>query len=245
MEKVIIKKDSIFHKIPVELDTKQVHILEAIRYSVNMIGLAYSDLTKILLEIGGKEEPSTTEFYSVFKETWSIIDGVTRLENLLSLIAIEGEIEKLEDPSVSIELDIFSKAREFRNTFQHLDERITEVIVPHNRTVWGVLHWLHALDEKNFHSYTLIPGHVRSKYSIDKPNNLGELFEPPIDKIILESVNRSKTQPIININISDLHRDVKSIANKMEKQLESQLSGVESNGHHGQDMFLKMILKGK
>ncbi len=244
MSKLIIEKDSIFLKIQVALDKRDVSILEGIRYSINMISLSYSNLENVLQNISSKDKPDSIEFYSSFKEVWSIIDGVTRLENLIQLI-----IKYPSDASLTeidpVNIDFLREAKAFRNTLQHLDERIDETILKNNLTVWGVLHWMHSEDGEVYHSCTLFPGHVRKGYSADIPMHFGEEFTPPVDKIILESVKVSGANPIIRINISSLIYKIKALTLNFEKQLEYQLKSLESSGTYGQDLFIKMKLEVK
>src|SRR5882724_696977 len=82
---MIIGEDSFFRKIPSVLDRRQALFIEAIRYSVDMVELAYHRLRKTLPLMTKKmadvdnETPSNE---ALMLDAWAIVDAHHRLRGL-------------------------------------------------------------------------------------------------------------------------------------------------------------------
>src|SRR5882724_9516649 len=130
---MIIGEDSFFRKIPSVLDRRQALFIEAIRYSVDMVELAYHRLRKTLplmtkkMEDVDNETPSNV---SVMLDAWAIVDSLHRLRGLAE--KLPGFKGKYKNVKFRLFMDSSAKITELRNTVQHLDTTIGQVVADQN-----------------------------------------------------------------------------------------------------------------
>ena len=233
----MISKDSIFYKIPSNLDQRQIFLLEGIRYCFNSISISHSVLIEKLDQISDKRIDDFS-FPLVFKEAWSQIDTTNRLVNLLKAIYHQDK-----DFPNHPDLLFLSQTRQFRNSFQHLDERIDEILLKLNAPVWGNISWLKIIDENNVLSCILSAGHPRKDFNSRVINPVGLEVIPPIDKITVEAIQNNSNDPVIRIELSELFRRTTTIISKLEKTLEEKLIPYISNGTLPQDILIALIIE--
>lgn len=238
----MMREIPILNNIPIELNRKDVFILEGIRYAYSIIQLSYeklyTELYKASKTIGDEINLSSLSYYEIFKEAWSVIDFSWKLRNLIMQIDHPNEVEEKKDSAVNendiLNIDFFTKIRDFRNTFQHLDERISEIIVQQNASVWGNISWLYVINKNKLQTCVLFPGHPRSSTKIINPGGL--LIQSQISHVTLASLTRKGEE--ISINISELMDDIEDLINNMEKVIEIQLTPLDNSKKFGQDMIL-------
>jgi hypothetical protein len=234
---IMISKDSIFYKIPSNLDQKQIFLIEGIRYCYNSICISYSTLIEKLDQISDRQIDDFS-FPIVFKEAWSQIDTTNRLLGFLKAIYHQdSNFTKHED------YIFLSQTRPFRNTFQHLDERIDGILLKLNAPVWGNISWLKIIDEKNLLSCLLCAGHPRKDFNSRGINPMGLVVRPPIDKITIEAVQSNINEPVIRIELSELFNRTKTIISKLEMSLEKKILPHISNGILPQDILIALIIE--
>ena len=181
-------------------------------------------------------------YYSIFKECWSIIDFGWKLRNLILQIEHEKTDENTKiNKDLLLDISFLDSLKDYRNTFQHLDERIDEAIVVENSAVWGCLSWLYILSNTKLNSCLLFPGHPRSSSSIINPAGL--MLESPICHVTLESINRKKEK--IKINLSDLAKNISILVNQLESLLKSQFEELDNTNKYAQDMIMKIEIEFK
>jgi len=234
-----MRETPILNSIPSGLIRKDVFILEGIRYAFNIIQISYQDLFDDLTSISKanhkKENIKSQSFYRVFKNAWSIIDFSWKLRNLILQInhPEENEVEINEQSEKNLNIEFFNKIRDFRNTFQHLDERISEVIVEENDSVWGNISWIYVINKQKIHSCLLYPGHPRTSSKIINPGGLKINF--PICHITLTSINRKKEK--LELNISKFMDEIDEFMHEFESILEVQLNQMDNSTKLVQDMI--------
>jgi len=130
---LIIPKDSFFKDPPSFINPELVLVLNAIRYSVEICEISYIRLVKLLSDL--TESPNVEEyaFPEIYLDAWSIVNNGVIFRNIL-----------LEHFEIDGKDDLFfqlNNAKELRNTYQHLDKRITEILVKKELPIFGSLSW--------------------------------------------------------------------------------------------------------
>ena len=234
----MISKDSILNSIPLEMRRKDIFILEGIRYASNILDITFKNLEQTLLKTSNSEESHKTDFYTIFKEAWSFIDFSWKLRNILILLEME-EDKKNHEKNNSIDISFLEQTKDFRNTFQHLDDRINEVIVIENAYVWGTLSWLYMNEAPTVMSFSIAAGVPRGSANIINP--IGERIKLPISHITLDSINRGKKK--ISINLSELYEKIKILIENFEMIITPQIEAMDNSKKHGQDLKVKIVMK--
>ena len=231
---MLINKESIFNKIPIHLDQRQVFLIEGIRFCVNSISLSFEKLLSEIESIssnGLRNESSVI----IFKEAWSQIDTTYRLTNFIKAISTNWDESKVK-PGGNFEY--LMKTKPFRNSFQHIDERIDEYLLTLNAPIWGNISWLKMINQDSLQAFVISAGHPRNDFNNKIPNPLGLEFKSHIDHITIEAVQKNSNEPISSINLSELYRRTEILVQKMNKDLEHQLSSQLANGILTQDFMI-------
>ena len=204
----ILSENSVFKKLPIEMQGYQLLIMDAIRITFEMIEYNYESL-EIKLHTLSQENPKKKNVSHIFNDAWGIIDNTSRVIKLLKKIPSKSEHKILDE---------ISYVNSFRNTLQHLDERIDESMIGNKSPFYGILIWYH----KNLITGKLTPKIIISGivygFSVDyKVPNLGESIKE-VNDIFIQTVDKKKT---IVTNLSELIRNLKTICESNEKILEN------------------------
>ena len=171
----------------------------------------------------------------IFKEAWNQIDTTYRLTNFVRSISANWDETKIK-PGGSFEY--LMKTKPFRNSFQHIDERIDEYLLTLNAPIWGNISWLKIIDKDSLQAFVISAGHPRNDFNNKIPNPIGLEFKSNIDHITIEAVQKNSSEPISIINLSELYRQTEILVQKMTKDLEQQLSSQLTNGILMQDFMI-------
>lgn len=231
---MLINKESIFNKIPTNLDQRQIFLIEGIRFCVNSISLSFEKLSneiEFISSNGLRDESSVI----VFKEAWSQIDSTYRLTNFIRAISKNWDESKIK-PGGNFEY--LMQTKPFRNSFQHIDERIDEYLLTLNAPIWGNISWLKMITQDTLQAFVISAGHPRNDFNNKIQNPLGLEFKSHIDHISIEAVQKNKNEPISSINLSELYRRTEILVQKMNNDLEQQLSSQLFNGILPQDFMI-------
>lgn len=242
----MIDNNSILNKIPISLPRRDAFLLEGIRYAAGIINISYQNLKSSLIMASTDDNLDSEHYYIVFKEAWTIVDFSWKFRNILRQIGkFENEVNEKEftksDSENKLDLQLLDSLKEFRNTYQHLDERIDEVIVDKNLHVWGNISWIYVIDNSKILSCILSPGHPRS--SVDVINPGGKIISSPICHISLQSINQNKNK--IKLNISDLFDNVTTLIKQLEDIITPQLDLLDQTEKYAQDVVIKLTLERK
>ena len=131
---VLLSEDSPLRRLPTAATARQRMTLDGIRYSIEMIELAYHRLRGGLEDIstgqgapGGVFQPGDTDmprgvFAGVLLDAWVIVDSAHRLQELLVHMP---DVKRTADWKASSKhLDLFDAPR---NAVQHLATEISKV----------------------------------------------------------------------------------------------------------------------
>lgn len=202
---VIINENSILKKLPIEFGETKIRYLDAICITLEMIQEDYHKLEE-LLNLIEKSQNRQRETIMAFNLVWGIIDKTSRL------IDIQKNLKGIKN----IYLDKINSIREFRNTLQHLDERIENLLLNNKLPFYGSISWFQIENDKII-TKMIVSGIVHGINTEFIYPDILQLNEK-INQIILHSVNRKEYK---NINISELINTLSKFSLEQEKQIQN------------------------
>ena len=227
-----MRKRLVFQRLPKNLDRRQMLFLDGIRFSVEIAETAYGRLCKTLLTLANSVIQKKKVRIGVLtvratSDAWAIIDSVYRLCGLLR--QMRGV--KQNTPSLNLLYREAEKVEALRNTVQHLNNEISNLISK-ELPVWGTLSWVAIPNPTNDLWYTcsLAPGTVFAR-QIPIINPVGKEPKPPIDMIELNAIE--------SVNLSKLIEKVDAVISYIEKLIRKQIKG---KTQAGADMLLLLVL---
>ena len=199
----LIHEHSILRYLP-PIDKRQFLILDAVRFSGEIIDNSYSRLEHFLIDMaseeGGKRIPEA------FQYAWNIVDHSQRMLNFLKLLRSESDHERVNE--------ILERVKVFRNTFQHMDERIDESILDNDHPVFGKLKWCMSYEGGKAINCIAISGALLPPSNQYRVGGYSPTLLPT--EIILESVNRQEN---IEFDISSFMVELKEVVKDLENKL--------------------------
>lgn len=205
----ILYDNSILNFLPLGIKEEQLLIFDSLRITLEIIQHNYNCLEKNLDELSDadkkKENVSIT-----FSYAWGIIDNISRFIKLYHKLPSESNYQIL---------DGIKHINAFRNTIQHLYERIGESLLKNKSPFYGVLTWFH----KDAQTQETIPHNLFSGLYL---SGMGVTFTVPdlslsntnINDILIQTVDKNK---IIQTNLTELVNELKKVCGAMEEKLES------------------------
>lgn len=146
---MILPSNSVLRNPPKRLAPKQVVALDAIRYSVDICEVSYQRLIKNLGVVAEKAQHiEYLDFPEIFCDVWSIINNSV----LFKKIICKHFGMPLDHPNL-LEIRI---AEGLRNTNQHIEDRIDEVLTMADLPVYGALGWSATLPKGSEEVLSLI-----------------------------------------------------------------------------------------
>ena len=142
-------------------------------------------------------------------------------------------------------LSELTKAKKLRNSYQHIDERISEVLTLNDLPMYGSLSWIRNVPNSNkFQQFMLYSGvftnHIESVG--------GQMITPTmeirideIDDILFESITKQgRNFPKANISIKKLITDIQRWIEHFEKQINEQLESYGKMQRHNTNLFFQI-----
>ncbi|MBN1463254.1 MAG: hypothetical protein JXQ69_02530 [Paludibacteraceae bacterium] len=205
---MIIKEDSILNNLPKELLPQQLIILDGLRITSNLIDYYYNQLLNELLNISTKKKHVGIPIIIDF--AWQILDNTKKFNSFYKKLPSTTNDYTILDP--------LSCIYDFRNTYQHIDERIG-ISIKNEAQLFGALHWNYKdnLSNKAL-AGTILPGiYINCKFNLQvkKSNNC----ETGFSNIILQTIDNNKRN---DISIIDLIIKIQNIIIKLEETLNLQ-----------------------
>lgn len=202
----ILSEKSPFKFLPMKMDGYQLLLFDAIRITFEMIEHDYSILESKLHQLS-QEHSKKENISTVFSSAWAIVDHTSRAIKLF---------QKLPSQSNHMILDPILHVNSFRNTIQHLHERIDESMIENRSPFYGILTWYH----KDLLTHTVTPKTLVSgiaygfKINFEMPNLVKASQE--INEISIQTVDKKK--PIV-MNLSELMRRLRNICEANERTI--------------------------
>lgn len=201
---LIIDEHSILNNLPIELNQYQLLIFDSIRTTLLMIQDDFNSL-EYILENYNNSKNNQLETVKAFAFVWGIIDKTHRLVKIYKKIPSESNYKVLD------KIKIVDK---FRNTFQHLDERIDESLIKNKLPFYGTISWFEFINNK-IEPKMIVSGIT---YGVNVEFKYPEIknYNSKVNDIILHAVDK---KVYINLNINELINDVIVFKNINENHL--------------------------
>jgi len=233
-----IDDNSHFRFPPKKLKPEQVIVFNAITYSVDICEITFDRLKSELIKFSENPSSKNENYPKIFADVWTIISNATIF---LNLIVRHFDLEENEE-----HLSELKKAKKLRNSFQHIDERISEVLTLNDLPMYGSLSWTRNIPETNkFQQFMLYSG----VFTNHKVNVGGQMITPKIEigieqieEIIFESVTKkNKTEyPQVTVSIKKLILDIQNWIAHFEKQISEQLEQYGKMERHNTNLFFQI-----
>jgi len=237
---MIIPENSYFKDPPIFINPELVLVLNAIRCSVEICEISYIRLVKLLSDSTENPKVDEYEFSGIYLEAWSIINNSVIFRNIL---LEHFEVDKQDSLFAQL-----NKAKELRNTYQHIDERITEVLAKKELPVFGTLSWFKRYPDSNkaiFCSTYSGSFTLKNLPKVTFSNIKDENLNNHIQKIELSSVIRKPKNKFENsiIYISTIMYDLSELIKILDYNLKEYYKDEDDKKRHRSDLIIK--LKGK
>ncbi len=216
---MILDSGSILRFLPINIVKRQFQIFDSLRFSLDIIDNNWIRLNKQLISYSTQKNNTVRNLPQLYSDVWSIIDNVQRFILLHSELHIKGQENLTKD---------IRYVKEFRNTFQHLNERIDEVLIDLDIPIYGILYW-NYLNPRTQKVEAFITSSGISKYPLkfnydfQKLDNLTD-----IDNIVFDTVIRRKSKfQRESLNLSLLITELVKVVKVFDSDLEIRFSELE------------------
>lgn len=235
----IIGQDSPLKRLPDNIDRTHILFYDGIRFTIEMIDVSYQQLTQSLFQISTQIDKPLAEPLAEslpmalpFLHAWSIVDSAYRLRSLVSRLP---GIKYRDIPEREVYLRSTSAVEDLRHVFQHLDEKVPELIkIP--QPTWGSISWVTWLNQKltKARISIMIPGHLfKMELPLAPPPTAKKHF--PVASVVLTSLNTS-------LSLTDTYVAVVKIACALERELGKRRYGLQ---HGASDVYVKVDWEAK
>lgn len=216
-ERLLLGRDSVLRRIPVNVDPKQALFLDGIRHAVEIMDIAYSRLRDALTQLA--QSPPAPNVLpdlsaSVFLDAWSFVDAIDRFRILYSQMpGMKKRAAKRNIPPLDEATRDF---RDLRNVADHLAQR-ADFVISRNGAALGELAWLTGaqLEPKVIAWHCMLrPGTLRST-SPTRTTTIVSTLDWPTDAIRLSAAgyegNLSAVRKHIAVRVRLLEGELKRI----------------------------------
>lgn len=207
---MILKPNSILSELPGQIGTRSILIFDCLRFNLQVIDECWSNLLELLPKYStGKIQKNLPQ---LFHYVWGIVDNTQRFIKVYRLLpsASNGKI-----------LDSIECIKPFRNTFEHLDERIDEAFLKVKFPFWGSLTWVYKnVETRKMQTFIAVSG-INFGTSHEGTVNVYNDSADVITEIQLESVKKNGER--IQLRIDNLINSLNQIVESLESHLEVQI----------------------
>lgn len=239
---MILSEKSLLRNPPLILHPKQVVTFNAIRYSLDICDISYNRLIESLSELPEKETINPYEFPKVFLDVWSIINNSVVFKKIIC-----REFNLKQDEPYLTEIN---KAIHLRNSNQHLDERLSQVLSKEDIPVYGILTWRKNFPSTNHSVIASIYSGTftnKKKASMEISNQSKSELNDFIQRIELTSVIREGKKGAYTFReekvlINSIIEELKWWTNHFDKQIEQQMKGRDIIEKHLSDLIITVPL---
>ncbi len=138
-KQMLITKTSLLRRIPKNVETRTVLFLDGIRYSIEIIDLAFRRLQEtieMISQMENKSDELSPKIVEAMSDAWVIIDSAHRLRELVC----QFPKLKQKEPNVQLFLRNTEVVENLRNFVQHFRSGI-DSFVEKGMPLWGTLSW--------------------------------------------------------------------------------------------------------
>ena len=228
----MIKPDSIFYRLPTELDRKQALFLDGIRHAAEIAQLAYRRLQHTLTKIATNDDtPKSSAYAAAYLDAWSFVDAVDRFRLLLELLP---NFQPGSPPSGQKSFfEVAAPVRQLRNVADHLAQR-ADYVVARQGTALGSLSWFTVTDLSKYQGLlcVVVPGTTQvGSHPAKVP--AGKIMDVPTGYIHLTAGEHMA-------NLSEVFGNMSEFVAILEASLERSISAAGLQGSQaGADLIIK------
>lgn len=237
---MILPLNSYIRNPPVNLSPKQVTAFNAIRYSLDICQIAYERLIDNLSVLTEKGRIEPDDFPRVFLDVWVIINNSQMFGKIVN--------KEFGYKKETIGLIEINKAKDFRDSNQHLEERISQALSTDDLPIYGYLSWYKSYPgSKKLIISTIYSGVFTNKKIVSA--KISNIPQNELDDIIqnLEFSNviriRDKKGSWIfeekSISISKVMFDLKEFITMLDGHVKLQLEAHNSEKIHQSDLIIQ------
>jgi hypothetical protein len=237
---MILPKNSYLRNPPSIISPKQVLTFNALRYSIDICEISKNRLAENLFKINTAQSIEPLDFPTIFLDVWSIINHCVIFKKIIVReFNINGNEPNLEE---------INKAKNLRDSNQHIDERISEPLLSNDLPAYGLISWRTiGINENEVDVSTIYSGTFTSKRKIkmtirnpefETDSSNAHMIE--FTSIIREKENGNWIFKEQNILIDKIIYDLKSYIELFDKQINEQLSNHKNKETHKSDLIVQM-----
>lgn len=238
---MILSNNSYLRNPPVIIEPKQVVIFDSIRFSLDICVISYNRLKSNLSLLTDKVKISQRDYPEIFLDVWSLINNSVIFYKVSSR---EFNL-KNEEPYFQEIL----KAKSLRDSNQHIDERLSQVLKTENYPIYGSLSWKKRYSENGEIKVSTIYSGLfthRNKVSMTLTNSVEDELDEFIQQIEFTGIARKGIRPDFyfeeqKISINKLVQDLKWWTNHFDQQLENQLKNFDLTKRHQSDLIIQLL----
>lgn len=228
---------------PTILEPEQVIIFQAIRYSLDICDIAYERLLESLITFTENRKISQSDFPYIFLDVWTIINHSVIFKKIICSYLNQDKNDEI--------LTQINKAKKMRDSHQHIDERISEILSIDDLPIYGFLTWTkHYLNSDNVTKNSIYSGTITDKksVSISMSNKSIDHDHPIISKLeftgIVNNGNRkNKDFDEETIHLTQLMNDLSTLSNHFDKQVFEQVRKYDIDSVHRSDVCIQLYGK--
>lgn len=237
----ILPLNSYIRNPPTRLKPKQVIVFQAIRYSLDICDIAYERLIENLFIFTESQKTNELDFPYIFSDVWAIINHAVIFKNIICTYFNQNEKDQI--------LTELNKAKKLRDSHQHIDERITEILSIEDLPIYGSLTWVkNSLDSNKFTKNAIYSGTLTDKKSVSMSmsNKTIENDHPIIGELEFTGIVnigtiKNKEFKEERLFITQLINDLKKMIDHFDKQVFKQFEKIEIESIHRSDMHIQLF----
>lgn len=239
---MILPANSYIRNPPLRLLPKQVATFNAIRYSLDICDISYNRLMLNLSDLSENGKISSQTFPFIFSDIWSIINNGVIFKKIL-----QTEFNLNSDEPFFQELN---KCKNLRDSNQHIDERLSQILSVEDLPIYGSLSWMKFYPNSNevilssIYSGTVTNKKIASVKISNQNNDEIEINEE-IQRLEFTSIVREKENgkfvfPEKSILINQVIVELKWWIEHMESEIQNVFRDVENIENHTSDFIVQM-----
>lgn len=212
---------------------RQIKILDAMRFSLEIVDYNHNSLIQELTEISLNEKKKNIPV--LMNHAWALIDFTQRFHSLYKKLATE----------INNDIDCLNNWA-FRNACQHFTSNLEKVIEDENQ-LFGALKWA-VKDEKNAKVFScLAVSGISAVFHGMKHTVLNASFkeyDSVINDIRLEITIFDKKEKRKELNLSELMLELETVVRRLEDNLKLFCTNNKlrpTNWSHRKDIMIKLI----
>ncbi len=215
----MLTKNTVFRRLPVNLDRVELRFLEGIRFGIETADLSFRRLCNLLLEVtqlaASRSDIPEGVYPAAIADAWAAVDSMHRLKELLE----RTPGLKLQTPEVVLFLRAAKELNDLRNSFHHARADFYRLPL-HETAIWGVLTWCAPIGD-HIAVLGLVPGTIIEGY-YPALNPLSQVVQPPLDLVTIKAFAKTA-------QLSDLHRKMARLAAHLESEVADRIAGMDGS----------------